>query len=60
MNDAAKTCDWREDEDDGNWWTTCQQTFEFFDGTPEDNSFRFCPYCGLPLISVPRTNEDES
>jgi rRNA maturation endonuclease Nob1 len=21
----------------------------FIDGVPEDNNFRFCPYCGHPL-----------
>lgn len=24
----------------------------FFLGTPKNNSYKFCPYCGKPLITV--------
>jgi hypothetical protein len=48
----GQTCTWTEDQDDGNWWTSCQQTFEFYDGTPTDNRFAYCPYCGDRIIEV--------
>lgn len=41
-------CLWQEDED-GNWHTSCHQMHTFFDGGPLDNEYQFCPYCGLPL-----------
>lgn len=41
-------CTWSEDED-GMWWTDCDQIHVFFDGTPTENSYKFCPYCGKEL-----------
>ena len=41
-------CIWSEDED-GLWWTACKEIHEFFDGTPTENSYKFCPYCGKEL-----------
>lgn len=46
MND---TCEWSFDEYSGCWDTSCEQSFYLDDGTPEENSFRFCPYCGSRL-----------
>ena len=42
-------CTWSEDED-GLWWTACKKIHEFFDGTPTENSYKFCPYCGKVLV----------
>lgn len=42
------TCKWTEDSD-GVWETECGQMHEFITGTPQDNSHRFCPYCGAVL-----------
>lgn len=41
-------CLWEEDED-GLWHTDCHQIHLFFDGTPTENSYKFCPYCAKPL-----------
>jgi hypothetical protein len=38
-------CIWNEDKD-GMWRTDCDQ---FSDGTPTENSYKFCPYCGKEL-----------
>lgn len=38
-------CVWAEDED-GVWDTGCDNRFEFNEGTPHENKFEFCPYCG--------------
>ena len=42
-------CEWHEDER-GLWHTQCGNVFEFYDGGPKENNFRFCPYCGRRLI----------
>ena len=44
----SPSCLWNENED-GWWETRCQHAFEFTDGSPIENSFHFCPFCGLPL-----------
>jgi hypothetical protein len=46
-----EVCKWIMDED-GNWLTSCNNIFTFFDGTPKGNHFEFCPYCGQQLISA--------
>ena len=46
-------CVWREEDDpDGSIWRSeCKESFMFNDGgTPRDNCFNFCPYCGKRLI----------
>lgn len=51
MQDTTKTgnCLWTDDRDDGGWFTSCGNAFEFTDGTPADNGMKFCCYCGRPL-----------
>jgi len=44
-------CTWSEDED-GVWWTVCKEMIKFFYGTPTENSYKFCPYCGKELKEV--------
>lgn len=44
----AKRCDWTEDED-GNWDATCGGKFVLNTGTPRENSFKYCAYCGGAL-----------
>jgi hypothetical protein len=51
-------CTWSEDED-GLWWTACKEIHEFFDGTPTENSYKFCPYCGKVLIEKTLEYEGE-
>ena len=38
-------CEWTEDQD-GNWQTRCGEIHIIITGTPEENNYRFCPYCG--------------
>lgn len=45
----SSLCVWAEDED-GNWWTSCGEGFVTSDGTPEENGFNFCCYCGFVLV----------
>ncbi len=34
------------------WDSSCGEEFEFFKGTPQENLFRFCPFCGRHLQEV--------
>lgn len=45
-------CDWTYD-DDGFWRTSCSDKVWFFDGTPDENNAKFCPFCGKPLFAPP-------
>ncbi|MFA6242681.1 MAG: hypothetical protein WC655_17210 [Candidatus Hydrogenedentales bacterium] len=43
-------CFWtRADDDTDMWETRCKQAFQFNDGTPKQNGFKFCPYCGRKI-----------
>ena len=44
-------CLWTQDSD-GNWETACGQMHVFFDGTPHQNNYDFCPYCGKRLTQT--------
>jgi hypothetical protein len=45
-------CDWKENED-GQWPTGCGHCFDFIDDGPEENGFKFCPFCGGMLFFEP-------
>lgn len=49
--EISNSCTW-ESDDDGIWNTACGQAFLFNDDGPTANGFKFCPYCGRPLIQV--------
>lgn len=45
-------CYWAKIDDEmmDYWQTSCENAFAFEDGTPIDNGFNFCPYCGCLLM----------
>jgi hypothetical protein len=45
-------CEWKED-DEGTWFTSCDNAFVFTDSGPTENGMKFCCYCGKPLKEVP-------
>lgn len=47
---AKNACEWKPD-DDGTFWTGCDQAFVFNEGGPKDNDMKFCPYCGAELVT---------
>ena len=52
-------CVWQEDEDYAwaFWQTDCDHSFQFTEGgTPADNEFAFCPYCGKILSAKELAN----
>lgn len=46
---ARDVCSWniqRHYDGDEYYMTDCEHAHLFFDGTPENNNYKFCPYCG--------------
>jgi len=37
---------------DETWSTGCGEYHMFIEGTPEDNSYEFCPYCGSDIFQL--------
>ena len=44
-------CEWTvtSNYEDAYWDTSCGEAFVFEEGTPEDNSMKYCPFCGRKL-----------
>ena len=51
MNETQENCVWNKTYLDDRlvYSTLCGDTFEFYEGDPEDNGFKFCPFCGHPI-----------
>lgn len=49
--ESDETCRWRSTlmGEDNAYDTGCMNTHQFFEGTPRDNHFKFCPYCGKSI-----------
>lgn len=45
------SCEWKHytNEFTDIWDTACEHAFEFNSGTPSENEFIYCPYCGKPI-----------
>lgn len=53
FKEKEKTCEWKlEDEEANLYLTECQQRQLIFDGTPKENEYRYCPYCGKKIKVV--------
>ena len=46
---GSEACVWIEDDNEGNWYTACGDTFVLLEGSPAENNMRHCPFCGLAL-----------
>lgn len=59
-----QTCIWQLDDlmDGDLWETSCGQAFQFTDGGPEDNQFKFCYRCGkeIEVVRISETDEIDS
>ena len=53
--EIMNSCAWEADED-GIWHAACdhasQNLYCFNDEGPKGNGFKFCPFCGRPLVEV--------
>ena len=47
-----KQCAWAYDEYEDGWDTVCGNKFSFIDGTPTENKFTHCCYCGGELVEA--------
>ena len=57
MSELEK-CTWIATEE-GQWESTCGNAFEFNDDGPDENGFKYCPYCGKRIEEKPFTEEHE-
>jgi hypothetical protein len=48
--EGEKCCTWIEEGEDDVWLTSCGQLFRFNVGTPAENGFKWCGYCGKSLV----------
>ena len=49
--DADGLCEWKlEDEEANLYLTGCQQRQLIFEGTPKENGYRYCHYCGKKIL----------
>ena len=53
-----RVCVWSENEN-AQWETGCDHTFECNYGTPADNKFTACPYCAGTLKAQPYQEEKD-
>ena len=49
-DDELGRCLWKHQEDEDCWDTECGNKFVLEVGTPIENDFHFCPYCGKGLF----------
>lgn len=53
-------CVWAQDHEDSDVWVArCGQYFTLNEGTPSDNSMKFCCFCGRSLVVAPYELEPE-
>lgn len=54
VSDASdNVCEWKlEDEEANLYLTGCQQRQLIFEGSPKENGYTYCPYCGKKIKVV--------
>jgi len=58
LTSAQEICTWVEDEN-GDWHTDCTNMFAITEGSPMDNDFKYCLYCGRPIVAAEFRYEDD-
>lgn len=53
---AQKSCAWTETDGGEGWATACGELHVILAGTPPENGYRYCCYCGQPLVAQPWTD----
>jgi hypothetical protein len=46
----ATACMWAYDDTTEAWATSCDNLHLFIDGSPAENEYKFCPYCGDSIV----------
>ena len=46
-------CEWRLCDEEANVYdTSCRNPHILIEGTPQENNYEFCPYCGKKIKTV--------
>lgn len=46
-------CEWKLEDAEANLYvTSCEQQQLIFEGTPKENEYKYCPYCGRKILEV--------
>jgi hypothetical protein len=49
--ECSTICQWVGTDDDFNIWSTdCGEEFYLDEGSPRENGFEYCCFCGKPLV----------
>lgn len=49
-SDLALECKWKLEDEEANLYVTgCKEYHLLDEGTPEENKYRYCPYCGKKI-----------
>ena len=48
-------CEWKQYDENDIYYTGCEQIHMFIDGSPTDNKYEYCPYCGKKIKVAPYT-----
>lgn len=46
-------CEWKQYDENDIYYTGCEQIHMFIDGSPTDNKYKYCPYCGKKIKIAP-------
>lgn len=59
IHSSKEPCTWvyRETFFAEYWETSCGNEHQFMDGTPKDNGYKHCPYCGKRILEIGDTND---
>lgn len=50
LSQPNPSCLWAQDDEDSDTWeTACNKAFTLNEGSPNENDFRFCVFCGKPV-----------
>ena len=52
-DDTDNMCEWRLCDEEANVYdTSCRNPHILIEGTPQENNYEFCPYCGKKIKTV--------
>lgn len=47
---TEQSCEWKLEDSESNLYVTeCENRHLIFEGTPEENGYKYCPYCGRKI-----------
>jgi hypothetical protein len=47
---TEQSCEWKLEDSESNLYVTgCENRQLIFEGTPEENGYKYCPYCGRKI-----------